>query len=427
MALIVASGVIPAFGLFAEDLNVSIQKASYLTSVQILVLGISPLIWRPLSSKYGRRPVWLISTALSAVFNVGCALSPNFAVMIVMRVLAAFFVSPASAIGSGVVTEIFFARERGNKIGIWTLMVTLGIPLGPFVMGFVAQHAGWQWIYWIYTIVNGVQFVAFFFFGAETRYLRRATDENTNYSFVREYLTFKRIDAEPFSFREFYQPILLAKYASILIPTICYSHSFNFTSVYITVEIPQIFGEKFQLNPQQIGLQYIAMIIGSVLGEQLGGPMSDYTMNRRNKALGHPPSQEYRLWSSYFGFCAVIAGLVVFGVQLQLAPEGHWNVTPAIGVGISAFGNQVITTVLVTYAVDCHREHAASIGVFVNLIRSTWGFIGVFWFSQMSATLGLGGSAGLQAGLVLVVSVLPIVFIQWAGARWRRHGEQQME
>lgn len=109
-----------------------------------------------------------------------------------------------------------------------------------------------------------MQFVAFFFFGAETRYLRKSTDENTNYSFVREYLTFKRIDTEPFSFREFYQPILLAKYASILIPTICYSNSFNFTSVYITVEIPQIFGEKFQLNPQQIGLQYIAMIIGFV-------------------------------------------------------------------------------------------------------------------------------------------------------------------
>ena len=120
MALIVASGVIPAFGLFAEDLNVTIQKASYLTSVQILVLGISPLIWRPISNKYGRRPVWLVSTALSAAFNLGCGLSPNFAVMITMRILVAFFIAPASAIGSGVVTEIFFDQERGKKIGIWT-------------------------------------------------------------------------------------------------------------------------------------------------------------------------------------------------------------------------------------------------------------------------------------------------------------------
>jgi hypothetical protein len=146
-------------------------------------------------------------------------------------------------------------------------------------MGFVAQHAGWRWIYWIFVIVskmaslpltvsdvymqtNGAQFVAFIFFGAETRYFRNATTEKSNYSFVRRYLTLTRIDSQPFSFSEFYQPILLAKYSSILIPTICYSNSFNFTSVYITVEIPQIFGEKFQFNPQQIGLQYIAMIIG---------------------------------------------------------------------------------------------------------------------------------------------------------------------
>lgn len=91
-----------------------------------------------------------------------------------------------------------------------------------------------------------------------------STEANTNYSFAREYLTFKRIDPEPFSFREFYQPLMLAKYASILIPTICYSNSFNFTSVYITVEIPQLFGEKFQFNAQQTGLQYIAMIVGFV-------------------------------------------------------------------------------------------------------------------------------------------------------------------
>lgn len=43
-----------------------------------------------------------------------------------------------------------------------------------------------------------------------------------------------------------------------------------------------------------------------------------------------------------------------------------------VGIAISAFGNQIITAVLVTYAVDCHQEYAASIGVFINLVRSTW-------------------------------------------------------
>jgi MFS family permease len=44
----------------------------------------------------------------------------------VTRILVAFFISPAIAIGSAVVAEVFFQRERGEKMGIWTLMVTLG-------------------------------------------------------------------------------------------------------------------------------------------------------------------------------------------------------------------------------------------------------------------------------------------------------------
>jgi MFS family permease len=83
------------------------------------------------------------------VCNIGCAESHSYASQVVTRLLVAFFISPAIAISSAVVTETFFARERGAKMGIWTLMVTLGPPSGPFVMGFVAYHTGgYEWIYW---------------------------------------------------------------------------------------------------------------------------------------------------------------------------------------------------------------------------------------------------------------------------------------
>jgi hypothetical protein len=115
-------------------------------------------------------------------------------------------------------------------------------------------------------------------------------------------------------------------------------------------------------------------------------------MNQRSKKIGRTPPPEYRIWSSYIGFLCAIIGFIIFGVQLQNTPRLHWNVTPLIGVGIAAFGNQVITTSLVTCkksrssvrtrhtltvvdAVDCHHEYAANIGVFFNFFRSTWGFV----------------------------------------------------
>ncbi|KAF2141050.1 uncharacterized protein K452DRAFT_351714 [Aplosporella prunicola CBS 121167] len=420
MTTFIAAGIIPAYEDIAEDMGCSIQRASYLTSMQIAVLGYAPLFWKPISYKYGRRPMWLLSTLLSAVCNIGCAVSPNYASMAACRCLVSFFISPAMAIGSGVVVETFFRKDRGQKMGIWTLMVTLGPPAGPFFMGFVAYHIGYRWIYWIFVIVNAVQFLAYFFFGPETRYIRQGV-EHKGSTFKREYLTFGRIDPKPLHPFDFLHPLTLAKYKSIIIPTACYSIVFCFLSVFLTVEIPQIFIPKFAFNPQQLGLQFLGMIIGSVIGEQMGGPLSDFWINRKTKSSARVrPPPEYRLWLSYGGFLLVLVGLIVFGVRIQQAPQNHWNVTPIVGIGIGSCGAQIVTTVLVTYAVDCHPEASSSIGVFINVIRSTWAFIGPFWFPDMINSLGMAGSAGLMSGCIFVTAWLPIIGLQLWGGRWRK-------
>ena len=175
------------------------------------------------------------------------------------------------------------------------------------------------------------------------------------------------------------QPLQYAKYARVAIPAVAYSMIFLFGSVLITVEIPQLFGEKFHFNVQQLGLQFLGIIIGSVIGEQIGGALSDLWMNRRARKISARPNPEFRLWLSYIGYLLTTGGLVVFLVCIQQAPGGHWNVTPIVGAAIAGAGNQIVTTVLITYAVDCYYEEAASIGVFITFVRQIWGFIGPFW------------------------------------------------
>lgn len=154
MGTFMASGVIPAYASMAEDLNVSLQRTSYMTSLQIAVLGGSPLLWKPLSYRFGRRPIFLLSLLCSCICNIGCAKSPDYASMAACRALVAFFISPAMAIGSAVVTETFFRRERARYLGVWTVMVTLGVPSGPFLLGFVTERVGWRWIFWVLAIVR---------------------------------------------------------------------------------------------------------------------------------------------------------------------------------------------------------------------------------------------------------------------------------
>ena len=214
--------------------------------------------------------------------------------------------------------------------------------------------------------------------GPETRYIRRGVAHEGS-DFKQEYLNLSRVDPTPLKFYDFVQPLFVGRRLCVLLPAVSYAMIFLFGSVLITVELPQLFGEKFHFNPAQLGLQFLGLIIGSVIGEQIGGFLSDFWMNSKTKKLGHRPLPEYRLWLSYPGILLTIVGVIVFLVQTQFAGEGHWNISPVIGIAIAGAGNQIVTTVLITYAIDCYVEESASIGVFITFVRQVWGFIGPFW------------------------------------------------
>lgn len=223
-----------------------------------------------------------------------------------------------------------------------------------------------------------MQFLLYIFLGPETRYIRKGV-EHRGSPFTQEYFKFGRIDPTPLRLYDFVQPLSFFRHPCVLIPAVVYSMIFLFGSILVTVEIPQLFAEKFAFNAQELGLQYIGMIVGNVIGEQIGGFLSDRWMARRRKKMGNFVEPEYRLWLSYSGLILTIVGVVVFLVQTQNLPEMKYNVTPIIGAAIASAGVQLVTTVMVTYAVDCYREEAASVGVFITFVRQIWGFIGPFW------------------------------------------------
>lgn len=167
---------------------------------------------------------------------------------------------------------------------------------------------------------------------------------------------------------------------TVIIPGVAYTMVFLWGSILVTIEIPALLQEKYRLSVQALGLQFIATVLGSILGEIVGGPGSDYWMNSRRRRKQRNPPSEYRLWLSYFGFLLACIGVIVFLTELQFTPSGHWSVLPLIGVTMACMGNQVVTTVLMTYAVDNNMANAASVGAFILFIRQGWGFLGPFWY-----------------------------------------------
>lgn len=309
------------------------------------------------------------------VCNIGGARCASYPSQMVTRALTAAIISPPIGIGSGVVAELSNPEERARKLGWWVLMTILGTPAGPFIMGFVVQHIGVQWIFWLFAIMNFLQAVAYVLFGGETLCIPQKSsdvhDEPGSKTTVKKWLP-KRIDTRPITLKDLVSPLMLVTKPRILIPAVITAITFCYGNIVFVVEMPISFGERFHLNSQQTGLQFISVIVGCLIGEQLGGPISDYFMKLISKRRGHFCPAD-RLWLTYIGFLTVIAGLLIWGFQLQRATS--WNITPCVGVAVGSFGNQIQSTILTTYAIDSHKDMSAGIGVLFNVIRLLYGFV----------------------------------------------------
>jgi MFS family permease len=212
-------------------------------SAQIVVSGILPLFWTPLANRYGRRPILMLSAVGSCACNIGGGFCMSFGSQMGTRILTAAMICPPLAIGSGAVAEMFFSHQRAAKMGWWTLLLTVGLPGGSFIMGFVVEHAGPDWPFCIFAIMNFLLFLGHFFLNAETLY-RPSRDYSDTRGSIFEY---KRIDKTPITVSDFLSPLACAKHLDIIIPTIAYSVVFNFAGA-IIIEMPAVMYKLFAFN-----------------------------------------------------------------------------------------------------------------------------------------------------------------------------------
>ncbi|KAK6201127.1 major facilitator superfamily domain-containing protein [Scheffersomyces amazonensis] len=409
-----AGGLTPAFEPMAIAYGISTPTAAYLTSAQIAVLGGMPLFWLPLMNAYGRNGFLCLASLLCGALNVGGAYCKTYGQQMATRVLVAFFISTGYSAGSPIVADLAFAHERGKKNGWWSVGMVLGTTAGPFFCGFIQQHAGTKWIYLVFAIMNFVQFFLWIIVD-ETVYIKGQSTSTKN--IFKRIFRFKRNPNQELSFRVLVSPFLISKNFNIMMAVISMSIIFAYANIVLIVELPQAMGILFQLDAQQISYQFIALIIGSTIGEFLAGPLSDWWMKKSIARRGGKRVIVDRIWVSYNGFICVIVGLIVWGVYLSRATPGHWIIAPIIGAAIAAAGNNICMTVLVTFALDNDPVHATEIGLFLTFVRQMFAFIGPFYFPYMFDNLNFGGSAGLMCALVAAFGAGPMVLTHILGLR----------
>lgn len=248
-----------------------------------------------------------------------------------------------------------------------------GAHVAAIASGFVTEYAGWAWCCWAPAIALAATWVISIFLLPETRYRRNIAPMNYKKKrSLRQLLRFKEVQkAEKLRPQDIASCFSMLKYPSIVLTTLYYSIAFGAGTGLATITGAATFRGTYQFSAPQTGMATgIPAAVGSILGEFLSGAMSDKMGSIANMHHGYA-RPETRLHATWTGAFFLPAGVIMQGVCLQF--QTHWA-GPVAGIGVAAFGLQIVSTPIFSYLVDCYSPKAAEASAMLNFGRLMFSF-----------------------------------------------------
>ncbi|MBO0926889.1 DHA2 family efflux MFS transporter permease subunit [Staphylococcus sp. 30400_3112M30941] len=126
------------------EFNISASTGQWLMTGFMLVNGILIPITAYLFNKYSYRKLFLVALVLFTIGSLICAISMNFPIMMVGRVLQAVGAGVLMPLGSIVIITIYPPEKRGAAMGTMGIAMILAPAIGPTLSGYIVQNYHWN-------------------------------------------------------------------------------------------------------------------------------------------------------------------------------------------------------------------------------------------------------------------------------------------
>lgn len=130
--------VVPLLPFFGEAFHAQAWQITLLFSMFSAGQFLGEQVWGRLSDRWGRRPVLIVTIAVSALTYVALAFSPNIWAAYAARLACGFFSGNISTL-QGCMADISAPEQRAGRMGVMGSAFSMGFMCGPALGGMLAR------------------------------------------------------------------------------------------------------------------------------------------------------------------------------------------------------------------------------------------------------------------------------------------------
>lgn len=338
---------IPALPSMCDYFAATSDLVQITLPINSLGIGLSGLIYGPISDVYGRRPIILGGMVIFLIFTTACIFAPNIYILILFRFLQGCGGGASMALGLVIINDLFKGEKCTQMLSRLAVALTGTPAVAPVIGGYLTVYFGWAATFVFIAIWGSLVFVLFLY----------KLPETSNLSTLRASLKIHKNIA----LRTIFTPYLeLCRNRTFRAYAILHSVLFSGQWCFVAAA-PFVFIQQLHIPPTSFGYYMSSVtllyILGSFLIQHIALKVSNQYLIKCGLKIG-------------------ISSSILFLIVAIIFPKNPYLLCLAMSIYVSAAA--FVSPAAATKALEINVETKGASASLLSSIRIAAGFIGSF-------------------------------------------------
>jgi SHS family lactate transporter-like MFS transporter len=296
--------VVLVYSEIADDFDVSLTDMAFLTTATLVMRPVGALLFGMWADRKGRRVPLMVDVIFYSVVGFACAFAPNYAVLLVLRLLYGIGMGGEWGLGAALAMEKIPAERRGFWSGLLQSGYSLGYLLAAVAYFGIEPAFGWRGLF-AFSLVPAL--VALW---VRTRVEESEVWEKT-----------VKANRTP-AYQVFKNPAVLRRFVYL----VALMTAFNWMSHGTQDVYPTFVKKGLGLSPDTSIAIAVVYNIGAIIGGALLGALSERLGRRRTIMIAAVGGL---VIVPFFTLSTTVGWLMLSSFLMQVCVQGAWGVIPA--------------------------------------------------------------------------------------------------